>query len=119
MKVRFLLDENLSPRLQTGLWRHNPQIDVLRVGDPGAPGLGTLDPAILQYLEQAQRLLITNNRVSMPDHLQAHHAAGGQHWGLIWIRPSSQISQLIESIALIWSASEAEEWLDQVAWIPF
>lgn len=55
MSVRFLLDENLSPRLSPALWRYNPTIDVLRVGDPGAPPLGTLDPDLLVYLEQEQR----------------------------------------------------------------
>lgn len=119
MKVRFLLDENVSPRLQTGVWRHTPAIDVLRVGDPGAPALGTLDPAILHSLDQTQRLLITHNRVSMPEHLQAHHAAGAHHWGLVWIRPQAQMSELIESVVLIWNASEAEEWVDQLAWLPF
>jgi len=41
MKVRFLLDENLSPRLKVALLRLNPVIDVVRVGEPGAPQLGT------------------------------------------------------------------------------
>ncbi len=31
MKVRFLLDENISPRVKTALLRLNPTIDVLRV----------------------------------------------------------------------------------------
>jgi predicted nuclease of predicted toxin-antitoxin system len=119
MKVRFLLDENLSPRLQIGLWRRNPAIDVLRVGDLGAPALGTLDPEILLYLASAQRLLVTNNRVSMPDHLQVHHAAGGHHWGITWIRPGAQIGQLVDALELIWTATDAEEWQDSLEWIPF
>jgi predicted nuclease of predicted toxin-antitoxin system len=72
MKVKFLLDENLSPRLKIAVQRLEPAIDILRVGDPGAPLLGTLDPEVLQYLEQSQRLLVTDNRTSMPDHLEAH-----------------------------------------------
>ena len=31
MKVRFLLDENLSPRLKAALLRLNPAIDVIRL----------------------------------------------------------------------------------------
>ena len=45
MRVRFLLDENLSPDLRTAVQGFDPQIDIVRVGDPDAPALGTLDPA--------------------------------------------------------------------------
>lgn len=60
MKVRFLLDENLSPRIKQAVQRREPAIDLLRVGDESAPPLGTLDPDILRYLESAQRLLLTD-----------------------------------------------------------
>lgn len=83
MKVRFLLDENLPPRLKTALLRLNPQIDVLRVGEPSAPPSGTLDPEILIYLEVSQRLLVTDNRSSMPGHLTDHWSAGRYIWGLL------------------------------------
>jgi hypothetical protein len=79
VKPRFLLDENLPPRLRLALLRHNDTIDILRVGDADAPPLGTLDPDILHYLEQAQRVLVTGNRISMPAHVAAHVAAGGHH----------------------------------------
>ena len=46
MKVRFLFDENLSPRLKVAVLRFNPAIDILRVGDPNTPLLGTLDPSV-------------------------------------------------------------------------
>ncbi|MFM2312160.1 MAG: hypothetical protein RLZZ04_1436 [Cyanobacteriota bacterium] len=72
MKVRFLLDENLSPRLKLAVLRLNPQIDILRVGGSDAPALGTLDPDILVYLQKSQRILLTDNRKSMPEHLQEH-----------------------------------------------
>ncbi len=119
MKVRFLLDENLSSRLKVAVLRLNPVIDILRVGDPYAPQLGTLDPDILCYLELSQRLLVTDNRTSMPDHLEAHWAEGGYIWGLLWVRPKTSIGQLAEEIFVIWETTEAEEWRDYVDWIPF
>lgn len=67
--------------------RLNPAIDILRVGDSDAPSLGTLDPDILRYLELSQRLLVTDNRKSIPGHLEEHWAAGGHIWGLLWLRP--------------------------------
>lgn len=66
MSVRFLLDENISPRVRVAIQRHYPHIDILRVGDEGTPRLETLDPEILQHLELSQRILVTKNRASMP-----------------------------------------------------
>jgi len=62
VKLRYLLDENLSPRLKLAVARRYPLIDVLRVGDDGAPPLGAPDPDILQYLGVTQRALVTDNR---------------------------------------------------------
>jgi hypothetical protein len=53
VRVRFLLDENLSPRLKPAIERYSRDIDILRVGDDHAPPLGTLDPEILRYLRAA------------------------------------------------------------------
>jgi hypothetical protein len=69
MKVRFLLDENLSPRLKMAVLRLQPDIDILRIGEPNTLPFGSLDPDVLVYLERSQRLLITDNRASMPEHL--------------------------------------------------
>jgi hypothetical protein len=118
MKVRFLLDENLPPRLKMALLRREPAMDVLRVSDPEAPPLGTPDPEILLFLERSQRLLITSNRVSMWKHLRAHWAAGRHLWGLFWLRRGATNRQIIDDVLLIWNASEAEEWFDRVGDLP-
>jgi Domain of unknown function (DUF5615) len=119
VKIRFLLDENLPPKLKTAVLRLHPVIDILRVGDPDAPSLGTLDPDILPYLELSQRVLATDNRKSIPGHLEEHWAAGGCIWGLLWLRPSGTLSSWAETMYLIWETTEAEEWLDMMDWIPY
>jgi hypothetical protein len=98
--------------------RLNPDIDILRVGDIGAPPLGTLDPDVLLYLESVQRLLITDNRRSMPGHLRDHWETGHQIWGLFWIRPETSIFRLAEELVMLWEISEAEEWCDILDWLP-
>jgi len=119
VKVRFLLDENLSPRLKIAVLRLNPAIDIVRVGESNAPLLGTLDPDVLRYLELSQRLLLTDNRASMPSHLEAHWTEGRHIWGLFWVRPRTPIGQLAQELLLIWETTEAEEWIDLLEWIPF
>lgn len=118
MKVRFLLDENISPRLKVALLRFDPTIDVLRVGDPGAPALGTPDPDLLEYLQVSGRMLVTFNRASMPKHIQVHWANGGHLWGVLWIRRGTPISQVARELFLVWQASNADEWIDRLEWIP-
>lgn len=119
MKIRFLLDENLSPRLKIALLRLNPTIDVLRVGESDVPALGTLDPDILNYLDLSQRALVTANRRSMPEHLAQHWRAGKNVWGIFLVRPKTPIGRLAQELQLVWETSEAEEWVDKVDWIPF
>jgi hypothetical protein len=119
MKVRFLLDENISPRVRVAIQRHHPEIDILRVGDKNAPALNTLDPEILHYLEQAERIMITRNRASMPVHVAEHQANGRTHWGIFRVRPDTSFRQIMETVALVYEASEAEEWINEMHWIPF
>ena len=38
--------------------------------------------------------------------------------GLILLREAIPIISAIEEIVLIWSASEAEEWINRLVWIP-
>ncbi len=64
-------------------------------------------------------MLITNNRASMAIHLAAHAAAGRRHWRVFRIRGRTRIAQVVEALYLFWAASEAEEWVEQVDWIPF
>jgi Domain of unknown function (DUF5615) len=78
VKVRFLIDENLPPRLKLAILRLNSEIDILRVGEDNAPPTGTLDPDILRYLQLSQRVLVTDNRVSMPGHLEL-----GRRWSYL------------------------------------
>ncbi|MGK7944941.1 MAG: hypothetical protein AB4058_10785 [Microcystaceae cyanobacterium] len=119
MKPKFILDENLSKKIKFAVLNINKNINIVCVGDPDTPSLGTLDPEILDYLEVSQRILVTDNRKSMPKHLQDHWQNNQEIWGLFWVREKTSIGELAESICLIWEISEANEWLNVVDWIPF
>ena len=118
MKLRFLLDEHVNRAIQRQLRRLDAQIEVLAVGDPGAPLAGTSDPDILAWQEENEYILITENRSTIPVHLVEHFAAGRHIPGIFWIRPGVGIGRLIEELYLIWSASTAEEYQDCTFFIP-
>jgi hypothetical protein len=119
VKTPFLLDEHVNVAIQRQLRRLEPSIQVLVIGDKGAPPKGILDPDLLIWLENHQYILVTNNRSSMPDHLRNHYAAGRHIPGLFWIRPDATLGEVITTLHLVWAASEAEEYYDRVVFIPF
>ncbi len=67
MKPCFLLDEHINRAIQRQLHRLELQIEVLMVGDPGAPPKGTLDPELLIWLETNSYILVTENRSTIPN----------------------------------------------------
>jgi hypothetical protein len=53
----------------------------------------------------------------MPGHF-ARFLVGAQSPGVILLREAISISTAIEVIILIWAATEAEEWINRLVWIP-
>jgi hypothetical protein len=107
MRIRFLLDEHMPRRLVTALKRHEPAIDVLYIGDEGAPPNSTPDSEILIYCEQEQRMLVTNNCSTMPEHAGNHFAVGRHHWGILETKDEMSLGQLIEQLLMFWGCERS------------
>lgn len=119
MQLRLLLDENLSPDLVTTLEQLVPGVDIKYVRGPDSPPLGTPDPEILLFCEAEQRMLVTNNRKTMPGHERAHFSNGHHHFGIVYLRDGFSYGEYAEALHLLVGASEAEEWVDRSDWIPY
>ena len=118
MKPRFLFDEHVNRAIQRQLLRLNPNMDVIAIGDPGAPSTGTTDPEILNWLEESSYILVTENRSTIPRHLSDHFASGRHVPGVFWIRPGISLGKIVEELYLIWNTSSAEEYQDCALFIP-
>ena len=117
-QVRYLIDESVRLSVVAALRRAEPGIDVWRVGQAGTPPFGSLDPDILAFCEEQDRLLVSLDRVSMPDHVAAHHTTGGHTSGVLLVTRRCTLRQLLDDLLLIWTASEAEEWRDTIPYLP-
>ena len=115
----YLLDEHIPPVYRTQLIYHDPSLTVWMIGDEGAPVRGTPDPEILRWCEQNHFSLITNNRKSIPQHLADHLAAGYHVPGIFTIDLNMPIGMVLEDLILIAGASNEDEFLDRIAYIPF
>jgi hypothetical protein len=116
--IKFLLDENVDPRLLKALRRRAPEMVVWPIGAPGTPALQTLDPEILIWCETHGFSLVTNNRTSMPVHLQDHLAAARHVPGIFILNPNMPMGQTVDELVLIWGASEPDEYYDLLHHLP-
>ena len=115
MRVKFQADADLDGRVLRGLRRATPEIDIRTAADAALAGLE--DPEVLLIAADSGRILVSQDRRTMPVHF-ARFAAAKRSLGVILLREAIPISTAIEELLLIWSASDAEEWEGRLVWIP-
>ena len=114
--VRFLADHDLNEHIVTGLLRREPAIDFLRVRDAGISDRP--DSEILEYSDREQRVLVSHDVNTMPAAAFGRLSDGDSFPGLLMVPQTAAISGIIESLLIIWSGSELDEWKDQVVYFP-
>ncbi len=116
--IRFLLDENVTPKLRTILIQREPGMIVWKVGDPGAPQRSSSDPDILNWCEKNSFILVTYNRISMPIHVRNHLKNGNHFPGILILNPAMSLGEIVNELLLIWGASESDEYRDMMLYLP-
>lgn len=115
----FLLDEHVPIFIQVQLERMEPELRVYAIGDGLAPPKGTPDPDILIWIEAQGCMLVTNNRSTIPAHLRADLDQGRHVPGIIQLpRRMRGIGAILDDLLLIWGASRAGEFQDQIVYLP-
>lgn len=116
--IAFLLDENVNIALRAALHQQMPEVIVWSVGEFGAPALGTLDPAILDWCEEGGFILVTNNRRSMPNHLSEHLKNGRHMPRILTLGQEPNFHETIQDMALIAGAGRPDEFMDRIRFLP-
>ena len=78
---------------------------------------GLKDPQVLAYSAQEGRILVTHDRNTMPRHFLPFLAAQRSP-GLIIVPQHLAVSAAANDLILMWAASEAEEWQNQMTYLP-
>lgn len=116
MNPRFLADENIDTDLVLGLRRRVDDIDVLRVQEVGLRTVG--DHEILHWAADKGRILISHDLKTIPGFAVERLLAGLPMPGVILLPPSLSIAQAMEELAAIAGATDADEWNNQIAYLP-
>ena len=121
MPLRYLLDEHLRGPLWNAIRRHNHGgvnvLDVERVGDPRDLPFSSTDSSVLLWAEREVRILVSEDKSTLADHLAAHLASGHHLPGIMVPRPVGRRA-VLEFLILAAYASEPHEWRDAIWYIP-
>lgn len=115
MKVRYQADADLNEDIVTGVRRRAPEIDFQTAHEAHLEGVE--DPDVLAAAAREGRILVTHDRKTMPKHFGSF-IASRQSPGLFIISQHTDLSLTIEELILVWSASEAEEYVNSVRTLP-
>ena len=115
MKVRFQADADLNFAIVNAALRKEPRIDFLSAYAGGV--LERPDPEVLELAAKSGRVLVTHDRRTMPHHF-GERLQSASSAGLIVVPQSMPIGAASEELVLIWSVTDAEEWINRVAVLP-
>jgi predicted nuclease of predicted toxin-antitoxin system len=115
MKIRFQADADLNQIILLATIRREPSIDFQTAQ---AAGLADLkDPEVLALTAREGRVLVSHDQKTMPRHF-AEFIAHIPSPGLLIIPQHLPISAAVEDLLLIWFATEAEEWVNRIRFLP-
>jgi hypothetical protein len=115
LKIRFQADADLDEHIVTGLRRREPGIDFQTASEAGLQHVD--DQQVLAQAAAEGRLLVSHDRRTMPRHF-ANFIRRRRSSGLLIISQKTTTVVAIEELLLIWTAPDAEEWINRIAFLP-
>ena len=115
--IRFLADASLQHHIVSGCLRREPALDFKPAVVAGLEGLSDL--RVLDLAAQENRILVTQDIRTMPENFAQFLEAGNRSPGVLMISQNVPTKEAIDTLVLIWAASEPEEWTNRIAVLPF
>jgi hypothetical protein len=115
-RARFLADNDLKEAIILGALRREPTIEFPRLRDLGMQHRS--DAEVLDFAAGQRFLVVSHDVNTMTAEAFAGVAAARPMHGLLLVHQQTPIRPIVEDLVLIWAASEAEEWVGQVRFLP-
>ena len=114
--LRLLSDEDFNGKLFDALLRRRPSLDIVRVQDAGLRQQP--DPVVLAWAAANGRIVLSQDKTTMPSHVRARLEAGEFMPGVFLVNDRATYADVIESILLLEDCSEPSEWVGQLVRLP-
>ncbi|MFN0279122.1 MAG: DUF5615 family PIN-like protein [Pyrinomonadaceae bacterium] len=115
MKVRYQADADLNEDIVNGVRRRVPEIDFKTATESSLSGIDDME--VLSIAAAEQRIIITHDRKTMPQHF-AEFIIDNACPGVFVVSQLAPVNQVINDLILIWHATESEEYVNSIRTLP-
>jgi hypothetical protein len=115
MTIRFQADADFNQVILLAAIRREPSLDFQTASVGGV--LGLADPQVLAKAAMDARVLVTHDQRTMIRHFK-EFIVQQTSAGLIVVRQSLPIRAVVDDLLLINAVTEAEEWINRLAFLP-
>lgn len=115
MTIRFQADADFNQTILLAAVRREPSLDFQTADAGGVIGLSDLE--VLARAAQEGRLLVTHDQRTMPRHF-AEFITRQSSPGVLVVRQSLPIGAVVEDLLLIHGATDADEWINRLGYLP-
>ncbi len=115
-RPRFLADQDFNEHILQGVERREVLAECVRVRDVGLDARS--DTEILAYAATQGFIVLSHDVNTMTAAAYARVAAGEPMGGLLLAHQRDAVGPIIEDLVIITVASEAEDWANQVRYLP-
>src|SRR6266516_467284 len=115
MNIRFQADADLDQTIVAAVLRREPGIDFQTASVAGLAGRS--DREVRSIAAREGRLLGSHDGRTMPRHCAMFIMAQTRP-GLLFIPQHLSVDLAVEPLLLIWAASDCEEWMNRIAYLP-
>ena len=116
MTFPFQADADLNHAIVRAIRRREPATSFTSAADANLEGIP--DSEVLEMAAAQERILITHDRQTMPEHFRERLAQGKSSPGVLIVSQFEPLGPVVETIVLIWAASNSEESRNQIRYLP-
>jgi hypothetical protein len=114
--MHLAADENFNNDILRALRRRYPDLDLIRIQDTDVSEAE--DDVVLAWAAREDRILLTYDARTVPQYAYARVSAGLPMPGVFEVRYSMPVGEAVEELALIIEDSSADDWKNQVTYMP-
>ena len=114
--LRLLIDQDFNHHVLRGLTARIPDLDAVTARDVGLSNAS--DPSLLAWAAGENRVVVTHDKKTMPDHAAERLTSGERIAGVLIVPRRLRIAEVIDDLEIIIECSEPDDWEGFIKYLP-